>query len=176
MFLILGVHYRTMDRVKKAFDGFPSQEKVAALLLEHGIRVQNGKAYCGDIAQSDVSIARAAGTDRRAVRSALEKISSDPELDALFSKLRSMLLMADIAPEIGCTALEIIPTDAALPGILAGITDIIYKGGLSVRQAVVDGPGTKIDSHLIVIVDGQIPSELLPAIRQSRGVASIILR
>lgn len=165
-----------MDRIKEAFNKLPSQEKVAMLLLRHGIRVEGGMAYCDNIEQSDAAIARAAGVDRRVVRSTLEKISSTPELDSLFSKLQSMLLMANVAPEIGCTALEIIPTDATMPGILAGITDIIYKGGLSVRQAVVDDPGTRMDSHLIVVVDGQIPPELLPAIRQCIGVASVILR
>lgn len=165
-----------MDRVRDMFSRFPSQEKVAMLLLRYGIRVEKGIAYCNDIEQSDAAIARAAGVDRRVVRSTLEKISATPELDRLFSKLQSMLLMANVAPEIDCTTLEIIPTDATMPGILAGITDIIYKGGLSVRQAVVDDPGTRMDSHLIVVVDGQIPPELLPAIRQCRGVASVILR
>ncbi len=165
-----------MDRIKDAFRNYPSQEKVAMLLLRQGIRVENGQAYCNNIEQSDASIARAAGVDRRVVRSTLEKISKTSDLDRLFSKLQSMLLLANVAPEIGCTTLEIIPTDATMPGILAGITDVIYKGGLSVRQAVVDDPGTRMDSHLIIVVDGQIPPELLPMIRQCRGVGSVILR
>ncbi|MDR3075065.1 MAG: regulator of amino acid metabolism, contains ACT domain protein [Candidatus Methanoplasma sp.] len=165
-----------MYRVKEEFSGFPSQEKVATLLLRNGIRVEDGVAYCNSIRQSDAAIARAAGVDRRVVRSTLERISGTPELGRLFSGLQSMLLMANVAPEIGCTALEIIPTDATIPGILAGITDVMYKGGLSVRQAVVDDPGTRMDSHLIIVVDGQMPSELLPAIKQCRGVSSVILR
>ncbi|MDR1690726.1 MAG: regulator of amino acid metabolism, contains ACT domain protein [Candidatus Methanoplasma sp.] len=165
-----------MDRVRTEFSKFPSQEKVAMLILKQGIRVENGVAYCNNIEQSDAAIARAADVDRRVVRSTLERISDTPELNRLFSKLQSMLLMANVAPEIGCTTLEIIPTDATIPGILAGITDVIYKGGLSVRQAVVDDPGTRMDSHLIVVVDGQIPPELLPAIKQCKGVSSVILR
>ena len=165
-----------MDCVKEGFVGFPSQEKVAMLLLRQGIRVVNGIAYCNDIEQSDAAIARVAGVDRRVVRAALDKISSAPELDRVFSKLQSMLLLADVAPEIDCTTLEIIPTDATMPGILAGVMDVIYRGGLSVRQAVVEDPGVRIDSHLIIVVDGQIPSELIPIIKQSRGVLSIVLR
>jgi len=165
-----------MDRVKEGFGGFPSQEKVAMLLLRQGIRVENGIAYCNRIEQSDASIARAVGVDRRVVRSALEKISATPELDMIFSKLQSMLSLADVAPEIDCTTVEIIPTDATMPGILAGVMDVVYRGGLSVRQAVVDDPGIRADSHLIIVVDGRIPPELLPAIKQSRGVLSVILR
>ncbi|MCL2296602.1 MAG: regulator of amino acid metabolism, contains ACT domain protein [Methanomassiliicoccaceae archaeon] len=165
-----------MDCVKEGFIGLPSQERVAMLLLRHGIRVENGTAYCNDIEQSDAAIARAAGVDRRVVRSALDRISAVPELDKVFSKLQSMLLLADVAPRIGCTTVEIIPTDATMPGILAGVMDIVYRGGLSVRQAVVDDPGVRTDSHLIIVVDGQIPPELLPMIKQSRGVLSVILR
>lgn len=165
-----------MDCVKEGFSGFPSQERVAMLLLRQGIRVENGIAYCDRIEQSDASIARAAGVDRRVVRSALEKISSTPDLNRVFCKLQSMLLLADVAPEINCTTVEIIPTDATMPGILAGVMDVIYRGGLSVRQAVVDDPGVRADSHLIIVVDGRIPPELLPAIKQSRGVLSVILR
>jgi len=165
-----------MECVEEGFAGLPSQEKVAMLLLRQGIRVQNGIAYCGDIEQSDAAIGRAAGVDRRVVRSALERISAVPELDRVFSKLRSMLLLADVAPEIDCTTVEIIPTDATMPGILAGVMDVIYRGGLSVRQAVVDDPGVRTDSHLIIVVDGRIPPELLLVMKQSRGVLSLILR
>ena len=165
-----------MDLVRDEFRGFPSQEKVAMLLLRQGIRVENGTAYCNNIEQSDAAIARAADVDRRVVRSTLDRISETPELDRIFSKLQSMLLLANVAPEINCTTLEIIPTDATMPGILAGITDIMYRGGLSVRQAVVDDPGTRMDSHLIIVIDGYVPPGLLPMIKESRGVSSVILR
>jgi len=165
-----------MECVKEGFSGLPSQEKVAMLLLRYGISVKDGKAYCNNIEQSDVAIARAAGVDGRVVRSALNRISAVPELDRIFSKLQSMLLLSNVAPEINCTTVEIIPTDATMPGILAGVMDVIYRGGLSVRQAVVDDPGVRTDSHLIIVVDGQIPPELLPMMKQSRGVMSVILR
>lgn len=165
-----------MDVVKEEFGRSPSQEKVAMLLLRYGIRVENGVAFCNNIEQSDAAIARAADVDRRVVRSTLEKISSVPELHRIFSKLQSMLLMANVATEIGCTTIEIIPIDATMPGIVADISDAIYRAGLSVRQAVVDDPGVRADSHLIIVVEGRIPPELLPIIKQCRGVLSVILR
>ena len=104
-----------MDRVHQLLEGFPSQEKVATLLLSHGIRVSGGRAFCGDIEQTDAALARAAGVDHRVVRSALNRISSTPELDGIYSKLRSTLLMSELAPAIGCSTVEIVPTDASIP-------------------------------------------------------------
>lgn len=165
-----------MDRVLTSFSGYPSQEKVAVLMLTHGIRVEDGNAYCGDIQLSDSALGRAAGVDRRVIRSTLERIGSEPKLRNLFSKLRSMALFSDVAPEIGCTTLEIVPTDATIPGILAEVSSIIYKAGVSIRQAVVDDPGFKRDAHLIVVLDGQLPPEYIPMLRASRGVSQIIIR
>ena len=165
-----------MERVQNYFDRYPSQEAVALLLLRQGLSVKDGFAYCGDIRQSDVAIARAAKVDRRVVRSTIMKIEETPELLALYSKLRCMLLLSDAAPQIGCTAMDIVPTDATMPGILAAITNILYKAGLSVRQAVVSDPGVRADSHLIVVVDGTIPGDTLSAVRQARGVASVTLQ
>lgn len=165
-----------MDRVNRFFQGFPSQEKVAALLIRYGISVKEGKAYCGEIEQSDSAIGRAAGVDRRVVRSTLVKISSIPELDAIFSKLQSMLSMVDLAPEIGCSSMVIIPTDAKMPGILASITSTLYENGMSVRQAIVDDSGDREKSVLLVVVDGKIPPEIIPRLKSCRGVASIIIK
>ena len=165
-----------MERIHQLFRQYPSQERVAMLLLRHGLRVENGKAYCGEIEQSDVGIARAAGVDRRVVRSAVEKISDTPQLESIFGKLQSTLLMSDVASQIGCSTIEVVPIDSTIPGILAEITGVIYKQGLSIRQAVVDDPGNRLEAHLIVVVEGQIPSQTVMMIRECRGVASVIIR
>ncbi len=165
-----------MDRVNVFFQGFPSQEKVARLLMAHGIKVKDGHAYCGDIEQSDSAIGRAAGVDRRVVRSTLERISSTPELDAVFSKLRSVLSMSDLAPVIGCSTLIIIPTDAKMPGILADITSTLFRHGMSVRQAMVDDSGDQDKATFSVVVDGRIPPEVIPELKTCRGVSSILIR
>ncbi|WP_400202225.1 ACT domain-containing protein [Candidatus Methanarcanum hacksteinii] len=165
-----------MDRVNKYFQGFPSQEKVAALLIRYGISVKEGRAFCGEIEQSDSAIGRAAGVDRRVVRSTLMRISSIPELDAIFSKLQSMLSMVELAPEIDCSSMVIIPTDAKMPGILASITSTLYENGMSVRLAIVDDSGDREKSVLLVVVDGKIPPEVIPRLKSCRGVASIIIK
>lgn len=165
-----------MDIIGDAFSGFPSQEKVARLLLQQGMSVRDGHAYCGDVEQGDSAIGRACGVDRRVVRSTLERISSTPDLDAKFSKLRSTLSLVDIAPEIGCSSIVITPTDASMPGILADITDVLYRAGVSVRQAMVDDTGNQDSAVLLVVAYGKIPPEAIPQLKACRGVSSILIK
>ena len=159
-----------MDRVHQLFEHYPSQEAVAMLMLRQGISVKDGNAYCGDIKQSDAAVARAA------VRSTIERIENTPELLALYSKLKSMLLLSEASPEIGCSSIEVVPTDATMPGIMAGIMDVLYRAGINVRQAVVSDPVDDKDSHLIIVTDGTLPGSVLSAVRSCRGVASIIIK
>ena len=165
-----------MDVLTECFKGFPSQEKVARQLMSLGVKVINGKAYCGEIEQGDSAIGRALNVDRRVVRSTLERISSTPRVDSIFSKLKCTLSMVDLAPEIGCSSLIIIPTDAKIPGILADISSTLYKAGVSVRQAMVDDSGEREKSVLLIVVDGIIPPEVIPDLKSCRGVSSIVIK
>jgi predicted regulator of amino acid metabolism with ACT domain len=165
-----------MDSTMDRFNGYPSQKAVALLMMHLGLSVKGGSAYCGNVKITDASLAKAAGVDRRVVCSTIEHIENDPELIAVFSKLRSMLLLSDVAPAIGCSTLEIIPTDAKMPGILAEVSRVIFEANVSIRQAVVDDTGDQNGARLIVVMDGQLPSEYLPRVRSCRGVASVTIR
>ena len=165
-----------MDILGDSFSGFPSQEKVARLLLQQGMSVRDGHAYCGEVEQGDSAIGRACGVDRRVVRATLEKISATPEFDSKFSKLRSTLSMVELAPEIGCSSIVITPTDASMPGILADITDVLFRAGVSVRQAMVDDSGDDNSAVLLVVAYGKIPPESIPMLKACRGVASILIK
>ena len=165
-----------MDRIKRHFKNLPSQEQVASLMLGLGISVRDGDAYCGPIVQTDTGIARAIGVDRRVVRSTINHIMEVPELLALFSKVESMLLLAEAAKEIGCSAVEIVPVDARVPGLMARILVVLSDAGINVRQAVVSDPQNITGSHLIIVADGQIPGDIMTQIRNCNGVASVIIR
>ena len=164
-----------MEEILKAFDRYPSQKDVVRVMLKLGLSVKNNNAYCGDVEISDSALARAANVDRRVVRSTVEKIMNTPELLRKFSKLRSMCLLSEIAPEIGCSTLEIIPTNAQAPGILADVTNTIFEAGVSVRQAVIDD-STENGPKLIIVLEGQLPPSFIPRVRMCRGVDSVILR
>jgi predicted regulator of amino acid metabolism with ACT domain len=164
-----------MDFLDKAFKGFPSQEKVVSELLRSGISVIDGVAYCNSIAISDSALGRAVNVDRRVVRSTLNKIDNTPRLKSLFSKLKSIALLSDIASEMGCTTIEVIPKNPNESGIIADISSTVSRAGVAIRQvAVIDDPMGN-DPRLVMVLDGVFPSEYLPALRCCTGVKSIIL-
>ncbi|MCL1983770.1 MAG: regulator of amino acid metabolism, contains ACT domain protein [Methanomassiliicoccaceae archaeon] len=169
------VMMRAMERLSVVFSGYPSQENAARMLLKLGASVKNGAAYFGDIELSDTAIGRAAGTDRRVARATIDKISADKELSEFFSGLRPIALLADVAPLIGCSTLEIVPTNAKIPGILADVSAVTLAAGISIRQAVIDDPDGK-SARLLIVMDGTLPAEFIPSLRQCRGVASVVLR
>lgn len=158
------------------FERFPSQMKVASKLLSYGMSVKDGKAYCGDIEQSDSAIARACNVDRRVVKSTLEYISSTPKLKSLFSKLSPMLSMVDMASEIGCSSITIVPTDSKVPGILVDVTAVLYRNGVNIKQVTIEDIEDLNRALLHIVVEGKIDSEIIPQLRASRGVASIIIK
>ena len=145
------------------------------MLLRMGASVRDGKAYCGDVELSDAALGRAAGVDRRVVRSAIEKICGDRKLNEFFAGLRPIALLADVAHMIGCSTLVIIPTNASIPGILADVSAVTLAAGISIRQAVIDDPDGK-SARLLIVMDGTLPHELIPSLQRCRGVASIILK
>ncbi|MGD0057338.1 MAG: regulator of amino acid metabolism, contains ACT domain protein [Methanomassiliicoccales archaeon] len=157
------------------FGRYPSQGKVARLLLEYGLRVQGGNVYCGDIELSDTALARAASVDRRIIRSAVETIESNDELLNVYFRLRPTALFREVAPVMGWSAIEIIPVDAQMPGILADVAGVISSAGISIRQAIVDDPELSVEPRLYVITESPVPPELIPAIKKCRGVRSILI-
>ena len=165
-----------MDQLAEYLRRYPSQLKVARKLMEYGIRVSEGTAYCGDIEQTDAGIARACDVDRRVVRSTLEHISSDPVLSGVFSKLKPMLSMIDIANEMGCSALVIIPTDARIPGIIADVTTVLYNSGITLRQAVIKDEGIRERSTLEIVVDGKLQENVIMSLKACRGVDSVLIK
>lgn len=165
-----------MDVIGSSFVGYPSQEKVAMLLLQNGMRVEDGHAFCGSIEQGDSAIGRACGVDRRVVRTTLERISATPELSAVFSKLKCTLSMVDLAPEIGCSSIIITPTNSRMPGILADVTRVLYSHGVSVRQAMVNDCGDEGKAVLEVVVYSRMPPEAIGELKHCRGVDSILIK
>ena len=63
-----------------------------------------------------------------------------------------------------------------MPGILADITDVLFRAGVSVRQAMVDDSGDDNSAVLLVVVYGKIPPESIPMLKACRGVASILIK
>ena len=164
-----------MDFISRAFSGYPSQQKVAEELLRSGIRVEKGIAYCNTIKLSDSAIGAACGVDRRVVRSTLDRIDSDPKLRNAFASMSCIALYSGAAREMGCTTIDIEPDNCRAPGILADITRVISDLGLSVRQAVVANRNNDDDQHLLIVLDGIAPAEIIYMLRNCRGVKTVTL-
>ena len=157
------------------FQGYPSQEKVARMMIRYGLKVLDGKVYCGSVEISDSALGRAAGVDRRIVKSTVKRIASIEDIRLFFELLESTSLLVKVAPFMGWSALEIIPNNACTPGILADVATVISEAGISIRQAIVDDPELSDEPRLLVVTDSPIPPEYIPALRKCRGVRSLIL-
>jgi predicted regulator of amino acid metabolism with ACT domain len=161
--------------ISKYFSKYPSQAKVARLLLRNGFSVRDQRIYAGEVEVADTAIARAVGVDRRVVRSAVMTISQDKQLSKFFSKLLPTNYFKDVAPVMGWSAIEIISNDAHQPGILASVSSIISDAGISIRQAIVDDPETTEEPRIFIITESTVPPELIPRLRSAKGVKSITI-
>jgi len=162
-------------RFRAYFKGFPAQEKVAQIMVTYGLRVQDRSVYAGDIKLSDTAMARAVSVDRRVVTATVETIDKNPELRAFFDKLRPVCHLREVAPLMNWGAIEIVPTNASKPGILAGVAAIIAQAGISIRQVIMDDPEIVDDPHGFIVTEAPVPERLLPQIKQVDGVKSVVL-
>jgi predicted regulator of amino acid metabolism with ACT domain len=67
------------DKIANYFEKYPSQAKVARYLLKYGLRIERDQVFCGDVQIADSALARAAGVDRRVVKSTVETIKGVTE-------------------------------------------------------------------------------------------------
>jgi predicted regulator of amino acid metabolism with ACT domain len=157
------------------FGRYPSQARVAKLMLEYGLRVKEGRIYCGDIELADVAVGKAAAVDRRIVRSAVETIEAVPELKAVYAHLHPAALFNDVAPAMGWGTIEIIPDNAQSLGIVADVTSVVTSAGLAIRQVNVGDPDLTAEPRLYLITERPVPPELIPRLKACRGVKSILI-
>jgi hypothetical protein len=81
--------------------------------------------------------------------------------------------LKEVARHLNLGVVEITPIDARTPGILAGAATILAKKGLSIRQAIVDDPELSPEPKLTLIVEKQMPGELIPELLRVKGVAKV---
>jgi predicted regulator of amino acid metabolism with ACT domain len=163
------------DKIANYFEKYPSQAKVARYLLKYGLRIDKDHVFCGDVQIADSSLARAAGVDRRVVKSTIDTIKNDPTLLKFFGQLIPTVHLKNAASAMGWSAVEIVPTNAHEPGIIASVADILSRNSISIRQAIVDDPMTSEEPKLFIVTESQVPSDLIPLIRQAKGVKGVTI-
>lgn len=163
------------DLLTKYFQRFPAQSRVAQTLLRYGFAVREDGIYADDIAIPDTSLARATNVDRRIIRATVDTIRREPELREVYSRLHPTCHLKDAAPILKWGVLEIVPSDAHRPGILAHVARIIAERGISIRQAIVDDPELSDEPRLWVVTETPIPLEVVGEIKNAVGVKSVTI-
>lgn len=164
------------DLLTRYFQRYPAQTKVAQTLLRYGLSVEPDGVYCAEIGVPDTGLARACDVDRRIISSTVETIHEHDELRDVYRNLEPTVHLAEAAPFMGWGVLEIIPTDAHQPGILAEVASIIADRGVSIRQAIVDDPDLEEEPTLYVVTEEEVPMDVIPDIRDAKGVKSVTIR
>ncbi len=152
----------------------PERHAVAKVLVENGFSVKGRKIYCNEIEIPSLRIAKVADVDRRTVTETIRMIDNEPRLKEIFARIRSAgLSLRDIAKHLGLGAIEITPDDPRTVGILSKSSTLIAEKGLSIRQALVDDPELYPDPKLTLIVEGEIPGELISKMLKISGIKKI---
>lgn len=162
-------------KIAKYFDKYPKRKKLAQKLIKYGLRIKDGKIYCGHIELSDSKIARAFNVDRRIINATIKTIANEKDLERIFSRLNPTCHLKDVAEEMKWSVIEIIPEDPSMPGILAGVTKILADEKISVRQAIVDDFELTEEPKLFIITEQPIPGNLISKIRNSKGVKVVLI-
>ena len=162
------------SQIKQYFKDLPAQQRVAQLLFERGFQVnKEGKVVSGDIEIPHTQIGKEVGVERRAVDSTVQTILSRPELKNIYKNLRQVCSLQEVAREFNLSVIVFVPENAHQKGIIAEVTKKVSEYGLSIRQALAEDPSTSMHPHLTLILEGDIPSELIGEIRKLPGTRSI---
>ena len=162
------------DEIMGKFEGSPSQQAVIRLLLERGFSVNDdGRVVSGGIEIPDTGIAREAGVDRRVVDATTDAILADDDLRRVFGNITSIPSLMDLAPVLDLTVFTVEVGDPDESGIVAEITGMLAEADISLRQVLSDDPEFADDPKLYVITDGEVPGDLLVAIRDLPYVRSL---
>jgi len=163
-------------RIEPSFKDFPAQLRVAKLLFERGFQVrEDGNVVSGGIEIPHTQIAKEAGVERRAVDSTVQTILTSSQLKRIYANLRQVCSLQEVAREFGLGVIIFVPEDARQAGIIANVTRKVSEKGLSIRQALAEDPDINAHARLILIIEGEIPSELISELRKLPGARSLTI-
>lgn len=171
--------YICPDLWKKIQTRFKKQKgrlNVVRKMIELGIRIdENGKLYVGDAELDDTAVARAAGVDRRVVRSTTKQILDNSELREIFTRIKPVgASLVEVAKVLDYSVL-VIRSDPHKPGVIANVTSVLAKYNLVVRQALADDPDLVPEPCLTLVIDGKIPAKAIDEITSLPLVKSLTM-
>ena len=150
------------ERINEKFKKYPARIRVAEKMIELGLSInENGKIYCGNLKISDKALAMAADVDRRAIKSTIEIIKEDEELNNLFSNIiPAGTLLKNIAKNLEMGVIEI-EVGSESEGILAATSDLISKKGIDIRQAYAEDTELQKTPILTIITEEPVKGDLI---------------
>jgi len=165
------------DEIMEKFEDSPSQQAVIRLLLERGFSVNDeGRVVSGGIEIPNTGIAREIGVDRRVVDSTTDAILEDEQLRRVFQNISQIPSLMNLAPVLDLHVLTVDVYDTQQSGIIADVTTRIAERDISIRQAVSEDPEFAADPKLYLIVEAELPGDLINEIRSLDYVRKIELR
>lgn len=162
------------EKVNEKFKKYPARLRVAEKMIELGLSLgEDSKVYCGNLKISDKSLATAANVDRRAIKSTIEVIQEDPELNNIFCNITPAgTLLKNIAKNLELGVIEI-EVGSENEGILANITSLISKKGISIRQAYAEDTELQRNPILTIITEKPIKGNLINEFLKIKGVTRV---
>ncbi|WP_298522535.1 amino acid-binding protein [uncultured Methanobrevibacter sp.] len=162
------------ERINEKFKKYPARIRVAEKMIELGLSInEDGKIYCGNLKISDKALAMAADVDRRAIKSTIEIIKEDEELNNLFSNIiPAGTLLKNIAKNLEMGVIEI-EVGSESEGILAATTDLISKKGIDIRQAYAEDTELQKDPILTIITEEPVKGDLINEFLKIKGVTRV---
>ena len=162
------------QRINEKFKKYPARMRVAEKMIELGLSLSDdGKIYCGNLKISDKALATAADVDRRAIKSTIEVIKEDPELNNLFTNIiPAGTLLKNIAKNLDLGVIEI-EVGSESEGILASTTSLISKKGIGIRQAYAEDTELQQSPILTIITEEPVKGDLINEFLKIKGVTRV---
>ncbi len=162
------------SRVSEQFKGQKVRLDVARRMLEYGIRVSDdGGLFVGGLEVDYSALARDVGADRRVVKQTAEQIRKDPFLHSVFSRITPVgASLVPVVSRLGYSAI-VIEADPRMAGVLSEAAAVLARHGIVVRQALADDPDMIPSAKLTLVVEGQIPGEVLSELNSLKMVRSV---
>ncbi|MDG6218187.1 MAG: regulator [Candidatus Thermoplasmatota archaeon] len=163
------------EKIDDYFEGFYVQKKIAYTLLKYGLKIKGNKLFCGPIEQSNSKLARAISVDYRAVTDTIKKIRKNKELEDFFSLIEPTPKLKHSAQKVGWGVIEIIPEDPPCSGVFSNVSKIFADKNISIKQAIAEDYDITEDPRIIIVTEKPIPNELLPKIKEVKGIIGITI-
>lgn len=163
------------NRISKVFRGRSRQLEVVKLLIKYGLSVKDGGVYLDNLRITYSSIASALSIDRRVVVEAIKTIEKDNFLYEFFKNLKPAgPFLIGVSRLLGYTTLIIVPYRDQ-PGIISSISSILADANINIVQVVAEEPHLTDEQKLYIIVEGEVPGEIINRISKLDIVKNLIL-